>query len=58
MIKFSRWLRTSNEAKPHRDAMALIDKMPLDFGLKAACFIEVQRITENTWEKTKDDLKI
>lgn len=56
MITFRTWLRTSNEAKPFRDAMELNDKMPLDFGLKASCFNAIQSSLEAVWEKTKEDL--
>lgn len=56
MITFRTWLRTSNEAKPFRDAMELNDQMPLDFGLKASCFDLIQRKIEAAWEKTKEDL--
>lgn len=56
MITFRTWLRTSNEAKPFRDAMALNDQMPIAFGLKSSCFDLIQWKIEAAWEKTKEDL--
>lgn len=55
-LSFSTWLRTSNEAKPFRDALALNDKMPLDFGMRSKCFEVIQAATEKAWAKTKADL--
>ena len=57
-MRFSDWLRRSNEAKPLRDAFELVDKMPLDFGLRADCFNVLQAKAENVWLQTKHDLQI
>ena len=57
-MRFSDWLRNSNEAKPFRDAMAINDQMPLDHGLRSACFDQIQRLTENAWAQTKKDLDL
>ena len=57
-MRFSTWLRGSNEAQPIREAMRLIDEMPDDFGLKRACFWEAQRIAESVWADTKRDLDL
>jgi hypothetical protein len=57
-MKFSKWLRSSNEAAPFRQAMELNDQMPNEFGLKARCFDVIQAAAETAWEKTKKDLDI
>lgn len=55
-LSFSKWLRTSNEAKVFRDAMALCDQMPISHGIKSGCFQLIQAEIEATWVKTKRDL--
>jgi hypothetical protein len=55
-MRFRDWLINSNEAKPIRDAMALNDQMPPDFGMKSRCFNVLQDVAETAWEKTKKDL--
>ena len=55
-MRFADWLRRSNEAKPFRDAFGLVDQIPNDFGLKAACFSQVQAKAETAWEATKAEL--
>lgn len=57
-MRFSDWLRNSNEAKPLRDALEATDALPAEFGLKRACFEAVQSITESVWEDTKKDLDL
>lgn len=57
-MRFRDWLRNSNEAKPIRDAMELIDKMPMDYDLKSGCFSHARSVAERTWEQTKKDLDL
>lgn len=57
-MKFSQWLRYSNEAKPYRDAFELVDKMPSDNMMKHKCFEVVQNAASKTWEKTKNHLEL
>lgn len=54
---FSKWLRTSNEAKAFRDAFELVDQMPLDFRLKAKTFAVVEAEAGAKWEETKYSLE-
>lgn len=58
VITFSKWLRTSNEAKPFRGAFELVDRMPTDFRLKSRVFEAVRQQAEATWAVTKEDLGI
>lgn len=55
-LTFSKWLRTSNEAKPFRDAFELTDQMPTDYRLKANTFELVRHAAEAQWLCTKFDL--
>lgn len=55
-LSFATWLRNSNEAKPFRDAFLASEKMPLDFGLRMACFDAIQRKCEDAWQATKLEL--
>lgn len=57
-VKFSTWLRTSNEAKPFRDAFLLTDQMPLAFGLKQAAYAAVEAKCRAAWAQTKKDLDL
>ena len=55
-LSFAQWLRNSNEAKPFRDAFSANESMPLDFGLRLACFDVIQSKCEDAWQITKREL--
>lgn len=57
-MKFSEWLRNSNEAKVFRDAFDAVDNFPLEHGLKQDVFNVVQAKTEAQWRKTKEELDL
>lgn len=55
-MRFSAWLRHSNEAAPFRIAFDLTDQMPSDFGLKASCHEAIRARAEAAFADTKRQL--